>query len=254
MTFGSLGALASSLGLAIAMMTTVTTRAAEIKVMASMAIKDAYLEVLPAFETSSGHKVTTIWAGTVDIMKRIGGGEVVDVVVASAPSIEGLTKQGRIVPGSAVPVAKSGIGVAVKAGAPRPDISSGDALKRALLAAKSIGYSTGPSGVYIAELTQRMGIADAIKAKVVQAGPGMSVGEFIARGEAEIGFQQVSELLPVKGIDYIGPLSADVQLVTVFPAGLSAAAPAPEAAKALMTFLRSPEAAAAFKRSGMEPG
>ena len=234
-------------------MTTAAAHAADIKVMASIAIKDAYLELVPAFEKSSGHKVTTIWAGTVDIMKRIGDGEAVDLVIASAPSIEGLTAQGRIVPGSALPLARSGIGVAVKAGARKPDISSGDALKRTLLAAKSIGYSTGPSGVYIAELTRKMGIADAIKPKVVVVGPGLAVGDFIVRGEAEIGFQQVSEILAVKGVDLVGPLSPDVQLITVFPAGLATSATSPEAARALVTFLRTDEAGAVFAHTGMQP-
>jgi len=235
------------------MMTSLSAHAAEIKVMASIAIKDAYLELVPAFEKSNGHKVTTIWAGTVDIMKRIGGGEAVDLVIASAPSIEGLTAQGRIVPGSALPLARSGIGVAVKAGAPKPDISSGDALKRTLLAAKSIGYSTGPSGVYIAELIGKMGIADAIKSKVVIAGPGLAVGDFIVRGEAEIGFQQVSEILAVKGVDLVGPLPPDVQLVTVFPAALTTVAASPEAAKALVAFLRTDQAGAVFAHTGMQP-
>ncbi len=235
------------------MMTTATARAAEIKVMASPAIKQAYRKLVPAFETSSGHKVTTIWAGTVDVIKRIGGGEPVDLVIASAASIDQLTKQGRIVPGGTTVVATSGIGVAVKAGAPKPDISSGDALKRALLAATSIGCSTGPSGVYLEGLFKRMGVAGRIAAKLVRVPIGQSVGEAVARGEAELGFQQVSELLPVKGIDFVGPLSSDVQEVTAFSAGLHASAAAPEAAKALVSFLRSPGAAPVITRSGMQP-
>lgn len=236
------------------MMTTLTTRAAAIKVMASPAIKEAYLELVPAFEKSSGHKVTTIWAGTVDVVKRIGGGEPVDLVIASAASIDNLTKQGRIVPGGTTVIAKSGIGVAVRTGAPKPDISSGDALKRALLAATSIGCSTGPSGVYLEGLFERLGVADQIGAKLVRVPIGQSVGEAVARGEAELGFQQVSELLPVKGTDFVGPLSPDVQEVTAFSAGLHASAAAPDAAKALVDFLRSPDAASVITRSGMQPG
>lgn len=244
--------LAAKIGFAAMVTFAGAAGAAEIKVMSSIAIKDPYLELLPTFEKSTGHKVTTIWAGTVDIMKRISGGEVVDLVIVAAPTLDELTKQGRIAPG-ALPLARSGVGAGVKAGATKPDISSAAALKATLLAAKSIGYSTGPSGVYIAELIQRMGIADQVKSKIVLAGPGLSVGDFIARGEAEIGFQQVSELLAVKGIDLVGPLSPDVQLITVFPAGLTTAAPSPDAAKALVAFLRTEEAGAAFARAGMQP-
>jgi molybdate transport system substrate-binding protein len=254
MTIGFSAAFAAKLGLAALLVSAGTAGAAELKVMASAAVKEAYLELVPAFEKSSGHKVTTIWAGTVDIMKRIGGGEAVDLVIASAAALDELTKQGRIVPGSRVAIAKSGVGAAVKAGAPRPDISSGEKLKASLLAARSIGYSTGPSGVYLAGLFQRVGIAEQIKTKVVQVPVGQSVGEAVARGEAEIGFQQVSELLPVKGIDFLGPLSSDVQHVTVFSAGLHKAATSPEAAKALVDFLRSPQAVTVIKHTGMEPG
>lgn len=254
MTIGLSAALAAKLGLATLLVGAGTAQAAELKVMASAAIKEAYLELVPAFEKSSGHKVTTIWAGTVDVLKRIGGGEAVDLVIASAATIDELTRQGRIAPGSAVAIAKSGIGAAIKSGAPKPDISSGEALKASLLAAKSIGYSTGPSGVYLGGLFQRMGIGEQIKAKLVQVPVGQSVGEAVARGDAEIGFQQVSELLPVKGIEFIGPLPPDVQHVTVFSGGLHAAATSSEAAKALVAFLRSPSAVTVIKQTGMEPG
>ena len=254
MTIAFSAAFAAKLGLAAVLASAGTAAAGELKVMASAAVKEAYLELIPAFETSSGHKVTTIWAGTVDIMKRIGGGEAVDLVIASAAALDELTKQGRIVAGSPVAIAKSGVGAAAKAGAPKPDISSGAALKATLLAARSIGYSTGPSGVYLAGLFQRMGIADEIKAKVVQVAAGQSVVEAVARGEAEIGFQQVSELLPVKGIDFLGPLSPDVQQVTVFSAGLPTAAMTSATAKALVDFLRSPAAIPVIKHTGMEPG
>jgi molybdate transport system substrate-binding protein len=231
-----------------------TASAADIKVMASAAIKEAYLELVPQFEKSTEHKVTTTWAGTVDMMKRLTGGEVFDLVIMAGPSIDELVKQGKIVAGSRVDLAKSGVGVAVRAGAPKPDISSSDALKRAMLAAKSIAYSTGPSGVYIASLFQRMGIADAVKDKVKIGQPGTPIGEIIARGEAEIGFQQVSELLPVAGIDYIGPLPPDIQQITVFAGGIHTAAAQADAAKALVKFLTSPQAAPVIRKKGMEPG
>ena len=230
------------------------TQAAEIKVIASNAIKEAYLDLIPAFETASGHKVTTIWGGTESIAKRISGGEVVDIVIIAAPNIDNLILEGKLVAGSRANFAKSGIGIAVRAGLPKPDISSSEAVKRAVLAAKSIAYSSGPSGFYIAELFRKMGIADQIKDKVKQPASGVQIGELMALGEADLGFQQVSELLHMKGIDYLGPLPADIQNITVFSAGLHTAAPAPEAAKALVKFLTAPAAVPIIKTTGMEPG
>jgi ABC-type molybdate transport system substrate-binding protein len=226
---------------------------AEIKVIASNAVKEALAELAPGFEKTTGHKVTTIWGGTLDITQRIRDGEVVDVVILAAPRIDDFIKQGRLKAGSRVDIARSGIGVAVRAGARKPDISSGAALRTLLLAAKSVVLSSGPSSVYLAELFQKMGIADAIKSKVIQIGPGLPVGMAVARGEGEIGFTQVSELLSAEGIAYVGPLPADVQHITVFSAGIHAAAPAPDAARALLKFLSGPHAAAVIRRSGMEP-
>jgi molybdate transport system substrate-binding protein len=222
--------------------------------LASNALKEAYLELVPGFEKATEHKVATTWAGTNDIKKRMAAGETYDLVIMAGPALDELIKQGKIVPGSRVDLAKSGVGVAVRAGSPKPDISSGDALKRALLAAKSIGYSSGPSGVYMEGLFQRMGIADEIKPKLKQTQPGNPVGEVIARGEAEIGFQQVSELLPVAGIDFIGPLPPDVQHTTVFSGGIHTGAKQPDAAKALVKFITAPAAASVIKKKGMEPG
>jgi molybdate transport system substrate-binding protein len=144
--------------------------------------------------------------------------------------------------------------VAVRAGAPKPDIGSGDALKRALLAASSIAYSSSASGIYLAGLFRRMGIADELRPKIKQSPPGVPVGDLIARGEAEIGFQQVSELLPVAGIDYLGPLPADIQHFTIFSGGLHTGAKEPQAAKALINFIKAPAAIPVIKKSGMEPG
>jgi molybdate transport system substrate-binding protein len=228
-------------------------RAAEIKVMLSAAFKEAYVELVPQFERSSGHKVVTIWAPTVDMMKRLKGGETVDLVIIAANSLEELIKLGKIVPGSRVDLAKSVIGVAIRAGAPKPDIKTTEAFKRTMLAAKSIAYSTGPSGVYITELFKRLGIADQLKPKVKQL-KGVPIGEVVARGDAEIGFQQVSEILPVKGIELLGPLPADIQRTTVFCIGLHTAAPQPDAAKALVKYLTSPAAVPVIRKKGMEPG
>jgi molybdate transport system substrate-binding protein len=229
------------------------TQAADINVLASNALKEAYLELVPGFEKATEHKVATTWAGTNDIKKRMAAGETYDLVIMAGPALDELVKQGKIVPGSRVDLAKSGVGVAVRAGAPKPDISSGDALKRALLAAKSIAYSSGPSGVYMEGLFRRLGIADEIKPKLKQTQPGNPVGEVIARGEAEIGFQQVSELLPVAGIDFIGPLPPDVQHITVFSGGIHTGAKEPDAAKALVRFITAPAAAAVIRKKGMEP-
>jgi molybdate transport system substrate-binding protein len=228
--------------------------ATEVKLIGSVAMKEAVLDLIPAFEKSSGHKVTTIWAGTEAITKRISGGEVVDIVLIAAPNIDKLISEGRLVTGSRADVAKSGVGVAVRAGLPKPDISSGEALKKAVLAAKSVAYSSGPSGFYLADLFKKMGIADQIKDKVKQTPSGVQVAEVVARGEADLGFQQVSELLHAKGIDYLGPLPPDVQHITVFSAGLHTAAPAPEAAKGLVKFLTGREAAPVIRKTGMEPG
>jgi molybdate transport system substrate-binding protein len=230
------------------------TQAADINVLASNALKEAYLELVPGFEKATEHKVATTWAGTNDIKKRMAAGETYDLVIMAGPALDELVKQGKIVPGSRVDLAKSGVGVAVRAGAPKPDISSGDALKRALLAAKSIAYSSGPSGVYMEGLFRRLGIADEIKPKLKQTQPGNPVGEVIARGEAEIGFQQVSELLPIAGIDYIGPLPPDIQHITVFSGGIHTGAKQPDAAKALVKFITAPAAVPVIKKKGMAPG
>jgi molybdate transport system substrate-binding protein len=240
--------------LAIALFLGATTaHAAEVKLIASAAVRGAVIDLIPAFEKENGHKISTTWAGTEAITKRISGGEVVDVVLIAAPNIDKLIAEGKLVAGSRADVAKSGIGVAVRAGSPAPDISSREAVKNAVLAAKSVAYSSGPSGFYLADLFKKMGIADQIKDKVKQTPSGMQVGEVVARGEADLGFQQVSELLHLKGIQYLGPLPADIQHVTVFSAGLHISAPSPDPAKALVRYLTAPEAAASIKQGGMEP-
>jgi molybdate transport system substrate-binding protein len=231
-----------------------TAAAAELKVLGTPGVREFYAELVPQFEKTSGHKVSTVWAGTVDVMKRIGGGETVDLVLVAKSSLEELIKLGKIVPESRADIAKSGVGIAVRTGAPKPDIASGEAVKQALLAATSIAYSSGPSGVYVAGLVQRMGIADQIRSKMKQIPPGESVGELVARGDAEIGLHQVSELLPVKGIDIVGPLPPDIQQITVFSAGLHVGAREPDAARALVSFITAPGAAPVIRKHGMDPG
>src|SRR5262249_49692685 len=153
--------------------------------------KEAYSELVPGFETSTGHKVTTHWVGSADIMKRIGDGEVVDLVILAAASVDQLIDQGKVVTGSRADLAKSGIGVAVPKGAPRPDITSGAALSRSLFKMKSAAYSSGPSGVYLAKLFDKWGLTDDIK--LIRTKPGEPVGELLARNGASVGFQQISE-------------------------------------------------------------
>jgi molybdate transport system substrate-binding protein len=241
--------------LAMAMvMSLAPAHAAEVKLLASGAVKQALVELIPAFEKSSGHKVAVLWAGTEAAMKRIEGGEVVDIIILSVPGVEKLTAAGKLAAGSRVDIAKSGVGVAVRAGLPKPNISSGETVKQAVLQAKSVAYSSGPSGHYLIGLFNRMAIAEQIKDKVKQTPSGVMVADIMARGEADLGFQQVSELLHAKGIDFVGPLPADIQQVTVFASALHAAAPSPDAAKVLVKFLTSPDAAQAIRRSGMEPG
>jgi molybdate transport system substrate-binding protein len=228
--------------------------AAEIRVLSTQATEQAYRELMPQFEKASGHKVTTVFTGTLDANKRLAAGETYDLLIMSAPSIEEHIKTGKVLASSRVDLAKSGVGVGVKAGAPKPDISTTEALKRTLSAAKSIGYSTGPSGIYMIGVFQRMGIADEIKHKLKQTPTGVFVGSIIANGEAEIGFQQVSELSHFAGVDYVGPLPAEIQQFTIFSSGIIAGAKEADAAKALVNFITAPAAAAAFKRIGMEPG
>jgi molybdate transport system substrate-binding protein len=244
----------AALGAASLFIFAAAANAAEIRVLSTQATEEAYRELVPQFEKASGHKVATVFTGTLDANKRLAAGESYDLLIMSAPSIDEHIKSGKVAAGSRVDLAKSGVGVAVKAGAPKPDVSTTEALKKTLLAAKSIGYSTGPSGVYMIGLFQRLGIADEIKPKLKQTPTGVFVGSIIANGEAEIGFQQVSELSHFAGVDYIGPLPADIQQFTMFASGIMAGAKEADAAKALVKFLASPDAAPAFKKRGMEPG
>lgn len=223
---------------------------ATIKVMLSAAFKEAYLELVPSFERATGHAVENLWVPSVQMMNRLKSGETVDLVILSAAALEELRTAGIV--SERTDLARSGIGVAVKAGAPKPDIGSADALKRAVLAAKGIAYSTGPSGIYLIKLFERMGIAEQIRSRVKQV-QGVPAGSIVARGEAELAFQQVSELLPVPGIVLVGPLPPDVQEITVFAAGVHARAPHPDAARALVNHLTAPAAAPVIRKKGMEP-
>ena len=229
----------------------------EIRVMTSGAFTAAYLEVIPTFERTTGNTIVTAYGASMggapdSIPSRLERGEPVDVVILAGPALDELIAQGRVVAGSRVDLARSSIGMAVRAGAVKPDISSADALRRALLHARSIAYSASASGVYVStEMLRRLGIAGEMsgKSKRIDSEP---VGAVVARGEAEIGFQQISELLPVPGIDYVGPLPPEVQRVTVFSAGVAAGASKPDAARSLIRFLASPAVVPAITKSGLE--
>jgi molybdate transport system substrate-binding protein len=228
--------------------------AAEIKVLSTQATEEAYKELAPQFEKASGHKVTTVFTGTLDALKRLSNGETYDLLIMARQQIDELSQSGKVVAGSRTDVAKSGVGVAVGKGKPKPDISTVDALKKTLLAARSIGYSTGPSGLYVVTMFQKMGIADEVKSKLKQTPTGVFVGSIIASGEAEIGFQQVSELTFFPGIDYVGPIPAEIQLITVFSAGIPTGTKQADAAKSLVSFITAPAAAAVFKKHALDPG
>ncbi len=228
--------------------------AAEIKVLSTQATEEAYKELAPQFEKASGHKVTTVFTGTLDALKRLSNGETYDLLIMARQQIDELSQSGKVVAGSRTDIAKSGVGVAVGKGKPKPDIRTVDALKKTLLAARSIGYSTGPSGIYVVTMFQKMGVADEIKGKLKQTPTGVFVGSIIASGEAEIGFQQVSELSFFPGIDYVGPLPAEVQLITIFSAGIPAGTKQADAAKSLVSFITAPAAVAIFKKHALDPG
>jgi molybdate transport system substrate-binding protein len=244
-------ALSGAIGLA---MLAGAASAAEIRVIGSPGTREPYSRLVPEFEKATGNKVITTWGGVTAVAKRVADGETADVVMLPAAQIDELIKLGKVRPDSRVNVASCGIGVVNKAGAPKVDISSADSIKKALLAAKSFAYSAGPSGLHIEKLIRNWGIYDAVKGKIVPPRPNVRIGEMVAAGEAEIGFQQVSELLPVKGVDYLGALPADIQDITVFSAGVHSGATAADAGRALLRFLTAPEAAPVIRKTGMEPG
>ena len=230
----------------------------ELRVMTSGAFTAAYLELIPGIELLTKKKLvtaaTSIGTGENSIPNRLRRGEPVDVVIVADGVLVGFIKDGLVMAESYTPLARSAIGMAVRAGAPKPDISTVDALKRTLLQAKSIAYSASVSGDYLTtELYQRLGIADQVLSKSRRAEGGERVGAVVARGDAEIGFQQMSELLPVPGIDHITPLPAEVQKVSLFSAGVASSTTDSDAAHSLLKFLASPEAARAITNSGLEP-
>jgi molybdate transport system substrate-binding protein len=247
-----------ALAFTTALLLTGAAGAVEIRVMISGGLTAAYQALVPEFEKATGNTVITAYGPSMGttvnaIPVRLARGEPADVLILVGYALDDLIKQGKATAESKVDLVRSPIGIAVKSGAPKPDISSADAVKRALLEAKSVAYSDSASGVYVStEMFAKLGIVDAMKGKARQI-PATPVGEIVARGEAEIGMQQIAELRPVAGIDIIGPLPPDLQKITVFSAGIATGSKEPEAGKVLIKFLASPAARDALVKSGLDP-
>jgi molybdate transport system substrate-binding protein len=223
-----------------------------IKILSGGAMRTLMVEVVPLFERATGHKAEIEFALTSALTRKIEDGAVFDVALLPRPELDELGRAGKIASGSTADVTRSTVGFCVRAGAPKPDIATVAAFKRALIGARSISYSDGPSGAYIAALLLRLGIADAMKPKTrLTSRP---VAELVAAGEAEIGFQQIVAILPVKGAELVGPLPSELQNVIIYSAGLSVAAQESAAARALIGFLAAPEVVGLIRAKGMEPG
>ena len=228
-------------------------QASDLKVVAPNAVKESVTEIAARFERDTGRRVALTWGGSEAIAKRVAEGEVFDVVVNTAPGVDRMAAEGKLVSGSRTDFSRSAVAVAVRAGLPRPDVSSVGALKTTLLEAQSIAISSGASGRYLEQLFQKLGVAEQIKHKIKQPPSGAQIGDMLARGEVDLGFQQVTELMHGKGFQYLGPLPAEVQNYTVWAAGVHASAPQAEAAAAFSRALKAPASAAALRLHGLEP-
>ena len=224
-----------------------------LKLISSMATRQVLAELLAAHQRAGGAPAVLEAVGGVDAARRVQDGEAFDVVALASNALDALEAAGRLVPGSKVDLMRGGVAVAVRAGASRPALQDEAAVKAAVLAAHSIGYSTGPSGTLLMKTFERWGIAEEISSRLVQATPGIPVARLVAEGQVALGFQQLSELLHVPGIDIVGPLPAGVQIMTTFSAAIAATCSQPESARALLAFMASPAAADAKQRQGMEP-
>jgi molybdate transport system substrate-binding protein len=218
-----------------------------------MATRQLLADLVTSFQAQTQQPVVVESVGGVDAAKRVQAGEVFDLVILAGNAIDQLIQAGRVVAGSRTDLVKSGVAVAVRAGAHRPSLDSEDAVKQAVLAARSLSYSTGPSGVALMKLFERWGIAAQIQDRIVQAPPGVPVGSLVAEGKVELGFQQLSELIHLPGIDVVGPLPDEIQIVTTFSAGVAVTCEQPHSVRPLIEFLVSPAAAPAKRRHGMEP-
>ena len=242
-----------SLVLAVLAVPGVFAQAAEIKVLSSNGVHSVMVEMVPAFERATGHKVSVDYYTANQAVDKVKAGEAADLVIITRPTIDGLLKEGKIVAGSDKNLGRSGVGVAIRAGLPKPDISTPEALKKALLDAKSITFTkTGASGIHFMKVADRLGIAEQVnaKAKVPEGG---AVGPLVARGEAEMAVQQIPELKAVKEIQYVGPLPNELQNYTLFSAGVLTGARQAETAKAFLDFITTPAAVKVFAAKGLEP-
>jgi molybdate transport system substrate-binding protein len=229
--------------------------AVEITVLSTQATEQGCRELLPKFEKASGDTVKIVYTGTLDVKKRVAAGEPFDALIMASTDIDDFLKSGTLVPGSRVDIAKSGVGIGVPAGAPKPDISTTEAFKRALLEAKSIGYvEQGASGIYLKGLFERMGLTEQLKSKTKLLPGSNPAAHAVANGEVEIGMTQISEILPYAGAELVGPLPADIQLYTVFAAAVGTGAKEAAAANALLKFLTAPAAFPVLKAKGLSPG
>jgi len=251
--------VAAAIGLAIlqaGLTTAPAVSAHEIKVMSTVALSATLDELKPKFEAATDHKVTIVYSVIADLRKRIQEGETADVMILSRAALDDLQGQGKVASGSIVNVASSYVAIAVRAGATKPDIGSADALKRTLLAVKSIVYADpakgGASGVYFAKVLDRLGITDQMKSKTLLV-PGAQAAEVVAKGEAEMGVAQASEIVPIPGAQLVGPLPGDLNNVTVFAAGVGPASKDPAAAKALIQYVTGPVGTGVLKAKGMDP-
>jgi len=232
-------------------------RAAELRVLASIALNSALNELAPAYEKETGDKLSIGYGLAAELKKRVLGGETADVIILTRPMMDDLQRQDKLAADSLVNVAGTPVSVVARAGAPVPDISSVDAFKQTLLAARSIAYADpakgGASGVYFAGVLNRLGITEQLKDKMILV-PGPQAAEVVAKGDAELGVAQASEIVPVAGAQLVGPLPGELASTTVFSAGIGAASKSPEATKRLIQFLTAPDAASRLKTKGFEPG
>jgi molybdate transport system substrate-binding protein len=223
-----------------------------LKLLSSMAPREVLAELATCCARDLSQPLVTDAAGGVDVAKRVQADEAVDIVVLASNAVDKLISQGKLGIGSRVDLMKSGIGIAGRTGSSRYDISSEDSVKKAVIGARNLSYSTGPSGTYLQQLFERWGILQTIKDKIVVPSPGVPVGTLVATGECELGFQQMSELMNLPGIDVLGPLPPSIQILTVFSGGISNGCRTPEAARQVLDYMASPAAAELKRRYGME--
>ena len=221
--------------------------------ISSMATRQVLADLVAMYERETGAKVAIESVGGVDAAKRVRAGERFDVVILASNVVDQLIAEGRALPGSRVDLVRSGVAIAVRAGAPHPDIGSENAVRDAVRRARSVSYSTGPSGDYLAKLFERWGIADEIAGRIVKPAPGIPVGKLVAEGSVELGFQQLSELMFLPGIAVVGPLPPAIQHVTTFSAAVCATCSRPDDARRLLAYLGSSKTVETKRRNGMEP-